>query len=422
MNATVNDILREWRDLWPGGLDEKQYSTLNLIAHCREGTLGYNYAKCKDCRHREWYASSCGDRHCPLCLGPRQARWSENVCARLPDCPHFHVVCTAPRELRRFFKLNYRIAADLFFAAAAETMRLFQRNNLGMAGAFLMVLHTWGRLLNWHPHLHVLVPAGGMDLATGHWKAASKDFLFHVKAMSRVFGAIFLRRLEEIDADPDVRWPEMLDTVEARRGWRVRMASRNWNIFIRPTLGNTRAVVRYLARYTSRIAISNQRITRVDPVKRTVSFNWKDYRNDSRTKETTMTGQTFLRCFTRHLVPKGFRRIRYFGLLTGSAGRVLDLPDGPRQPIGEKAPHPSRPACPRCGGFEWIYPTHHRTGFVPTGELPAPARRAQRYKSESYRFSLYPRPRDPKTVQQADEADGRNPKYHFFYPFRRRLS
>jgi hypothetical protein len=407
MEATVNNILREWRDLWPGGLKEEQYSTLNLIAHCRQGTLGYNYAKCGTCRHREWYASSCGDRHCPMCLGPRQARWSEDVCARLPDCAHFHVVYTGPREMRHFFRLNYRIAADLFFAAAAETMRLFQRNNWGVAGAFMAVLHTWGRMLNWHPHLHVLVAAGGMDPATGNWKTMRKEFLFSVKAMSRVFGAIFLRKLEEIDADPDVRWPAMLDTAEARRGWRVRMASRNWNIFIRPTLANTRAVVRYLARYTSRIAMSNQRITRVDPAKRTVSFNWKDYRNDSRNREMTMTGQAFLRSFTRHLVPKGFRRIRYFGLLTGSAGRVLSLPDAPRQAIGERATPPSRHACPRCGGFEWIYPTHHRTGFIPMGELPTPVHRALRHTlcsalrciSESYRFSLYPRPRDSKTVQ-----------------------
>lgn len=422
MEATVNNILREWRDLWPGGLDERQYSTLNLIAHCREGTLGYNYAKCGGCRHREWYASSCGDRHCPMCLGPRQARWSEDVCARLPDCAHFHVVLTLPRGLRRFFTLNYRIAADLFFAAAAETMRLFQLNNWGVVGAFMAVLHTWGRMLNWHPHLHLLVAAGGMDPATGHWKSMRQEFLFSVKAMSKVFGAIFLRRLEELDADPGVRWPDMLDTVEARRPWRVKLASRNWNIFVRPTLGNTRAVVRYLARYTSRIAISNQRITRVDAAKRTVSFNWKDYRNDSRTREMTMTGQTFLRSFTRHLVPKGFRRIRYFGFLTGSAERVRSLPDAPRQAIGEKAARPTRPECPRCGGTDWTYPMHHRSGAIPTDHQSTSGRRATRCLPISYRFSLSPRKRDPKTVQQADEADGCNPKYHFFWPFRRRLS
>jgi hypothetical protein len=388
MEATVNDILREWRDLWPGGLKEEQYSTLNLIAYCREGTLGYNHAKCSACRHREWYASSCGDRHCPKCLGPRQAQWAQQVCTRLPDCAHFHVVFTIPFELNAFFRRNYRIAADLLFAAAAETMKLFQQNNWGVAGGFLAVLHTWGRMLNWHPHLHMLGGAGGMDLATGSWKSGRKEYLFCVTAMSKVFGAICLRRLEELEADPGVRWPAMLDTVEARRGWRVRLAGRNWNIFSRPALGNTRAVVRYLARYTSRIAISNQRITRIDPVKRTVSFNWKDYKDNSRNKEATMNGSSFLRRFTRHLVPKGFRRIRYYGLLTGRAGRMQRLPDAPRQTIGEKAARPARPACTRCGGRAWTYPLHFRTGSILTDPQTTRSLRILHCISKRCSFSL----------------------------------
>ena len=161
IEATVNDILREWRDLWPGGLGEEEYSTLNLLAHCRHGELGFNHARCQHCRHGEWYASSCGDRHCPNCLGPRQAEWSEKVCQRLPDCPHFHVVFTVPEEFHDFFEGNYRIAADELFGAAAETLKLFQKNNWRMEGGFLAVLHTWGRALNWHPHLSDCLPEPG---------------------------------------------------------------------------------------------------------------------------------------------------------------------------------------------------------------------------------------------------------------------
>ena len=134
IEATVNSILREWRDLWPGGWSAEEYSTLNLMALCRQGPLGYNHARCQDCRHQEWYASSCGNRHCPNCLGPRQAEWSEKVCGRLPDCPHFHVVFTVPEELHGFFEANYRIAADALFGAAAETLKLFQKNNWRMDG------------------------------------------------------------------------------------------------------------------------------------------------------------------------------------------------------------------------------------------------------------------------------------------------
>ena len=355
IKATVNDILREWRDLWPGGLREEEYSTLNLMAHCRQGALGYNQARCGGCRHQEWYASSCGNRHCPNCLGPRQAEWSEKVCERLPDCPHFHVVFTVPKEFHDFFKLNYRIAADALFGAAAETLKLFQRNNWRTEGGFLGVLHTWGRALNWHPHLHVLVSAGGRDVSTGRWRQARPNYLFPVRSMSKVFGAIMLRRLEELEADPQIRWPERLDTLEGRRDWRLTLAGRNWNIFSRATLGNTRAVVRYLARYTSRIAMSNQRIKGIDEEERTVTFEYKDYADGAATKEMTMSGAVFVRSFARHLVPKGFRRVRYFGLLAGTKGRHRELPGAPQSAIGEKAARRPRPACRKCGGCDWRY-------------------------------------------------------------------
>ncbi len=225
IESTVNSILREWRDLWPGGLRREEYSTLNLLALCRQGPLGYNHARCEDCRHREWYASSCGNRHCPNCLGPRQAEWSEKVCERLPDCPHFHVVFTVPKELHDFFEANYRVAADVLFGAATETLKLFQKNNWRIDSGFLAVLHTWGRALNWHPHLHVLVSAGGRDVSTGRWRQARPNYLFPVRLMSKVFGAIMLRRIEELDSDKEISWPEPLETVESRRDWRV------WSVF-----------------------------------------------------------------------------------------------------------------------------------------------------------------------------------------------
>ena len=354
MLASVNDVLREWRHLWPGGLGERDYSTLNLIAHCRHGELGFNRAECDGCHRQEWYPSSCGDRHCPQCLGPRQAKWSEQVCDRLPDCPHFHVVFTVPEEFHGFFARNYRIAGDLLFAAAAETLRTFQRNDWKMEGAFFGVLHTWGRALNWHPHLHLLVSAGGRRLSDGRWAEARPDYLFPVRALSKVFRGIMLRRIEELDADPAVRWAARTASVEQRRDWRLLLATKGWNIFSRSTLGNTRAVVRYLARYTSRIAISNRRITRVDEEHQTVTFEWKDHR-DGVTKEMTLGGAKFLRRFTRHLVPKGFRRIRYYGLLAGAKGRIAGLPGAPSSCAGEKHVPPQRPKCARCGCDQWSY-------------------------------------------------------------------
>lgn len=373
IEATINSILREWRDLWPGGLRKEEYSTLNLMALCRQGPLGYNHARCQGCRHSEWYASSCGNRHCPNCLGPRQAQWSQKVCERLPDCPHFHVVFTVPEELHDFFEANYRIAADVLFKAATETLKLFQKNNWRMESGFLAVLHTWGSALNWHPHLHLLVSAGGRSVATGRWHQARDNYLFPVRSMSKVFGAIMLRCIEELESHKGVKWPEAIESVEARRDWRLKLAGQNWNIFSRATLGNTRAVVRYLARYTSRIAMSNQRIKCVDEEKRTVSFEYKDYRDNDQTKEITLPGAVFLRRLSRHLVPSRFRRVRYYGLLAGAKGRHRDLQGAPQAAIGEKtATHP-HPACKKCDASNWIYkrfknrpdhPARANTGIV----------------------------------------------------------
>jgi len=361
MQATVNDIVREWRHLWPGGLETRDYSVLNLMAHCRHGELGFNRAECQGCHHQEWYPSSCGDRHCPQCLGPRQAKWSEQVCERLPDCPHFHVVFTVPAEFHEFFAANYRIAADLFFRAVAETLRIFQTNDWKMGGAFFGVLHTWGRALTWHPHIHLLVSAGGCRRSDGRWAQTRGNYLFPVRALSKVFRAIMLREIEALDASRKVVWPEEFATLEQRRDWRLKLATKGWNVFSRPTLGNTRAVVRYLARYTSRIAISNRRITRVDEEQQTVSFEWKDYREGEKIKEMTLKGAEFIRRFTQHLVPKGFRRIRYFGLLCGSKGRIAELPGGPQKCAGERSLPPSRPACARCGCEKWRYEATYLT-------------------------------------------------------------
>ena len=330
------------------------------MAHCRSGELGYNLAVCQNCQQKQWYASSCGDRHCPNCLRPRQAKWSEKTCDRLPDCPHFHVVFTVPRELHEFFRLNYREAANLLFGAASETLQQFQKNNWQMKGGYFGVLHTWGSSLNWHPHLHLLVASGGQDISTGCWRQARKNYLFAVKAMSKVFGAILLRELEALESESSIHWPEQVATVESRRDWRLLLATKNWNIFSRPTLKNTRAVVRYLARYTSQIAMSNHRIEEVDDENRTVSFKWKDYRDGGQSKLMKLSGYEFMKRFTRHLVPKGFRRVRYYGFLSGSAEKVRQIPGSPSKNIGEKAVKEPAKGCENCDGTEWNYVTFYQ--------------------------------------------------------------
>jgi hypothetical protein len=176
-----------------------------------------------------------------------------------------------------------------------------------------------------------------------------------------------LKELEKIDADRDVRWPERIDSLEKRWDWRNMLAGRTWIIFNKPTLGNTRAVVRYLSRYTSRIAISNHRVKEADAQQRTVSFEWKDYKDGGRIKTMTLPGAAFVRRFTRHLVPKGFRRIRNYGLLAGRPERFREIPAAPRGAIAERQSGPCRPECPQCHRNEWRYLCFYRVTIDLTG-------------------------------------------------------
>lgn len=278
----------------------------------------------------------------------------------MPDCPHYHIVWSPPQETWEVFRLNYRQMVDSLFAAANETLRQFQRNNWGCSsGSSLGVYHGWGSLMNQHPHLHMLVGACGIGIKSGEWKRMPPGYAFPVRPMSRVFKAIFIRKLELLESDRTMSWPQELRTVEARRAWRVMLCGRSWNIFTKPTLGNTRAVVRYLARYTNRIAISNRRILGVDEEKRTVTFAYTDYKDAGKRKEVTLPGQEFIRRFAQHLVPKGFRRIRHYGLMCGKRQRFKDFEGAPQQSIAEHAPKTEGPACPHCQGHNWKYDVRH---------------------------------------------------------------
>lgn len=260
---------------------------------------------------------------------------------------------TVPGQARRFFELNYTLAVNLLFSAATDTLKQFLANNWGVNGGFFGVYHSWGSRLNRHPHLHMLVSSGGRALDNGRWKQARADYMFPVRSMSKVYGAIFVRMVEDLDNDSRVQWPSGLETREARLNWRKVLARSQWVIFNRPTLDSTRAVVRYLARYTSRIAISNQRIKSVDESTRKVTFEWTDYRNGGCKTEAEVEGRAFIRSFTDHLVPKGFRRIRYYGIICGSKKRLQSIPGAPANSIGERTIAPESRKCECCGSTSW---------------------------------------------------------------------
>jgi len=280
------------------------------------------------------------------------------------------MVFTLPEQMHDLFAMNYRRIADALTEAAAATLKQFQRNNWKVDGGFLYVLHTWGSALNWHPHLHVLVSAGGVDSVSGRWKPVRREYSFPVKPMSKVFRSILLSRLEALDRDREMVWPGGWKSAEERRQRRVGLCASNFNVFSKATLRNTRAVVRYLARYTSRIAMSNARLVSVDAEKREVAFRWKDYRSGGQVKERTLGGKRFIWLFTRHLVPKGYRRVRYFGWLAGGQAGLARLKADRPGAIGERAIPSEKPACRCCQARDWI----HVSFFV---RLSAPVTKAR---------------------------------------------
>jgi hypothetical protein len=418
--TTLKDLLCKHREWWPGGLSERQYSVLNLIGQCREEVFGSMRLACKNCGAEQVRPRSCGNRHCPLCQGAKQLQWCENLCKKLPDVAHFHVVFTLPSEMRAFYRDNFKGATALFFEAIAGTLIEFMRNNWKLEGGFLGVLHTWGQTLCWHPHVHVLVPGGGFRPATGKWVETRANYLFPVKALSRVFRAIVLSKLEAIDGiNGDYRWPDELSTPLQRRRWRIDLSAKEWKIYSRATLGNTRAVVRYLARYTNRIAISNKRLRAIDESQGEVEFDYKDYRDHDRIKRMRLKGNEFIRRFATHIAPQGLRRIRYGGILNAASRYREAL--APLEKIGEKATSIPRSRCPACGASNWTMVAIH-TNVANRWHHPEnnrsqdfPLSPSTHWLPGNNRFPLHSGVDPPILVQPADaaDADGRdNPSPH----------
>lgn len=302
-------------------------------------------------------AQSCGNRHCPLCLGPRQAKWAAKVSRSLPEVPHFHVVFTLPGELELVVRRNKEELLNGLMEAVAETMKTFMRNNWKCEGGFGAVLHTWGQTLQWHPHVHLLVPGGGFRLDGSGWMRCRNNYLFSVRALSEVFRAIYLRRLRQADEAGKLTWPLSHRSQTSRDRLMRTLWRKDWVVFARPTLRHTRSVVRYLARYTSRIGIANQRLLHLDEKKRALTFQYIDYRGGGRHRRTmTLPVGHFLLRFAQHILPRGLVRVRWFGFLS-SASRFRSNPPLPHKMDPDEDDEAARTAraCP-CGHSNWTTP------------------------------------------------------------------
>ncbi len=353
------DFLARWNPV----LSRQQRRALRDIRDCRTAVLGGHLQQCDRCGHRVILYNSCRNRHCPKCQATARARWLAQRQAELLPVPYFHVVFTLPQQIGRLALQNAKPIYNILFRAASRTLleTAADPRLLGASIGFLAVLHTWGQNLHLHPHLHCVVPGGGISPDGSRWIGCPKSsFFLPVRVLSRRFRMKFLRHLGQAFRKGTLRLTgELLPLAEpaAFRALCEKASAREWVVHVKPPFGGPQRVLKYLARYTHRVAISNHRLRSLENGR--VSFEWKDYAHHSRTKTMTLDAVEFIRRFLLHVLPSGMVRIRQFGFLANRVRqpkleqcRTLLAVRPPPTPIGsDSSADPNLPdayACPIC--------------------------------------------------------------------------
>ena len=366
----VADIFRAhgpaWRQAQTGHLSLGQLKVMAAIERCRTAALGGHVARCEDCAHIQVAYNSCRNRHCPKCQGAAARDWLAARQAELLPVPYYHVVFTLPAPIADIAYQNKTVVYDILFRAAAETLTTIAADprHLGARIGLTAVLHTWGSALTHHPHVHCIVPGGGISLDGSQWISCRPGFFLPVRVLSRLFRRVFLDKLAAAHGAGHLQF----------FGAHVKLANHNefaaylaplckieWVVYAKPPFAGPEAVLAYLSRYTHRVAIANSRLLAFDG--RSVTFTWKDYRasGKERYKLMTLAAEEFIRRFLLHVLPQGFHRIRHYGLFANGARRdnlvrarqLLDrpAPQDEIEPVTEadKPPNLEQP-CPCCGG------------------------------------------------------------------------
>jgi hypothetical protein len=299
-------------------LDSDTWRVLHAIENCRTAILGGHVDVCDQCGHRVISYNSCRDRHCPKCQGALRERWLAERTAELLPVPYFHVVFTLPQQLAPLALQNKRVVYGILFRAVSETLLTVAADpqHLGAEIGLLAVLHTWGQTLQHHPHLHCVVPGGGLSPDHKRWVSSSDRFFLPVRVLSRVFRGKFLALLKGAFRKGQLQFHGRLAELGRKTDFNElldQMYRCEWVVYTKPPFAGPEQVFRYLAHYTHRVAISNHRILSV--ADGNVTFRWKDYAHGNKKRKMTLTACEFLRRFILHVLPKGFVRIRHFGFL-----------------------------------------------------------------------------------------------------------
>jgi ssDNA-binding Zn-finger/Zn-ribbon topoisomerase 1 len=368
----VADIFRAhgpaWREAKAGHVSLGQLKVMSAIENCRTAALGGHVARCENCSHTQISYNSCRNRHCPKCQGAAAKEWLAEREAELLPVPYYHVVFTLPAAIADIAYQNKAGIYNLLFKASAETLTTIAADpkHLGARIGVLSVLHTWGSALTHHPHVHMIVPGGGISLDGEKWVSCRPGFFLPVRVLSRLFRRLFLEKLVAAHQAGELQFfgnHAALTDAQAFAAYLAPLRNSEWVVYSKRPFGGPKEVLRYLARYTHRVAISNRRLIALDD--NGVTFKWKDYRIEGceRYKVMTLVTSEFIRRFLIHVLPDGFHRIRYYGLLASTtraeniarARELLAVPILPIEAIKDastEAAEPQTPEhpCPCCGG------------------------------------------------------------------------
>jgi hypothetical protein len=371
----VADIFRDhgpaWRRAQAGHLSLGQLKVMSAIEHCRTAALGGHVEQCPDCGHARIAYNSCRNRHCPKCQGAVAKQWLAERQADLLPVEYYHVVFTLPAPIGQIAYHNKAVIYGLLFQAAAETLLTIAADpkHLGARIGLTLVLHTWGSALTHHPHVHGIVPGGGISLDGERWVACRRGFFLPVRVLSRLFRRLFCEKLITAHRAGELTFfgeHAGLGDEQAFREWLAPLRQSDWVVYAKRPFAGPEAVLAYLSRYTHRVAIANSRLIALD--ERGVTFQFKDYRAKGRCryKPMTLPVAEFMRRFLLHVLPPGFHRIRHYGLLANATrienlARARELLATPLSPLIAEpgfasedavadAPTANARSCPCCGG------------------------------------------------------------------------
>ena len=310
---TIQDIFINYGDEYIKNhkLSNEQWKVFNVIRNCGTKELGYHICTCEECGKEYFGFNSCRNRHCPMCQNYAREKWIQKEASYLLDTKYFHIITTVPYELNKIFLYNKKILYNILFKATSEAILELSEDPkwLGAKVGITSILHTWGQTMEFHPHIHSIVTGGG--LKNNKWVSCDKDYLFKVQVLGSLFRGKFLYYLKH--EFNNLALKEDINDIKSFNKFLEPLYNKTWITYIEPPKGKTENVIEYVGRYSFRVAISNKRIKNIN--NGLVTFEYKDYKGNSKIKEMTITAEEFIRRFLLHILPPRFMKIRHYGLL-----------------------------------------------------------------------------------------------------------